>query len=325
MDALLALREAIVHGAPIVERGESLVINDGTDEAVTLARSTKTPFKSSGGGHYTIDALWMQYLYKDLRHADFWKEYDKRGVSRVGAVIVSDKESVLLYLQGQYDGADHIDREFVSTTSGVTRVPASHGIVPSTSSGSGGAAGAVGADKVPNDAVAAQAAAYAAIRAEKPLRTRTSILDAPGFKNFGEIVFEFFKHQDAATTGGAGKPGSGAKRSRDKDGPSGGESKYPRVGASVFSQVSCYSCLCSCMYHCLVCWSRRRKPDHHRAKRANVHDHPSQRPRLVGKGNLCPTRDCKDRLYGIVVQCDDQPSSGVWRIRLHIRHHPGSI
>jgi hypothetical protein len=231
MDALLALREAIVHGAPIVERGDSLVINEGTDEAVTLARSTKTPFKSSGGGHYTIDALWMQHLYKDLRHADFWKEYDKRGVSRVGAVIVSDKESVLLYLQGQYDGADHIDREFVSTTSGVTRVPTSHGIPTSASVGVVGATGSVGPEKVPNDAGAAQAAAYAAIRLERPLRTRTSILDAPGFKNFGEIVFDFFKHQDATTGGGSGKAGSGTKRSRDKDGPSGGEAKAPRVGA----------------------------------------------------------------------------------------------
>lgn len=226
MEALLALRDAVVHGTPIVEQGDNLLVHDGAGHPLLLSRAVKTPFKSSGGGHLSLDALYLQFLYKDLKHAEFWKQYDLRGLNKSHAVLVQDKENVLSYLSGSYDGADHLDKDFVGTVSGITRP----GSAPSTASTSvvpsvGRAGPSEGGVSEALTATAAAAAAHTAMRAEVPLRTRVTILDAPGFKNFSEFVFEFFKRQEVPSGGGAGggsgsKPG-GAKR--PPPGPTGGE------------------------------------------------------------------------------------------------------
>ena len=220
MDALLALREAIVHGAAITEQGGSILVHNGLGEPLLLSRAAKTPFKSSGGGHLTVEALYLQFLYKDLKHADFWKQYDARGLNKSLAVLVQDKEFVLQYLTGAYDGADHVDRDFVSTVSGVTR-GASSTAAPSAPISTSDATEAAPAE-------ADSGAALAAMLQETALRTRVTILDAPGFKNFSEFVFEFFKRQEIAPAGGSGasKPPAGSKRSREeKAAPAGSEAR----------------------------------------------------------------------------------------------------
>lgn len=232
MDALLALREAIVHGASITEQPTALVVNEGGEDEVTIPKSVTTPFRKGGGGHYTIDGLWIQHLYKELRHGELMKEYDKRGVDKLHAVIVSDKNSVLQYLQGAYDGADHIDREFVSAAPTVVRA-AGAAAAALTSVTLPSARGGAGGGEL--DPATALAAAHAAMRAERPLRTRVTIMDVPGQKNLSEIVFNFFKHGEA--TGGAGGAVGAPKSKRGRDGaapvpggPSGGDAKKPRVG-----------------------------------------------------------------------------------------------
>lgn len=64
MEALLALREAIVHGGAITEQAETLSAVDANGDTLVLSKAVKTPFKMASGGHFTLEALWMQYLCK---------------------------------------------------------------------------------------------------------------------------------------------------------------------------------------------------------------------------------------------------------------------
>lgn len=125
-------------------------------------------------------------------------------------MTVADRGHVLSYLKGEYDGSDHIDLEFVPATSGVTR-PASS-TIGAFGGSSVGKSLAIGAEM---SAAAASAAVLAAQRQETALRTRVTVLDAPGFKNFSDFVFDFFKRQEMASSSGAAAGAKGGKRGRD--------------------------------------------------------------------------------------------------------------
>ncbi len=242
-DALLALRESVVHRFDVKEDGDNLILMSPGGAPVAFPKTTKTAFKKGNTlGHYTLFALWLQWVNKDKPIMEMWAECEKRGLTKVNAVLVNDKKPLIAYLSGQDDGAQYIDRDVTGGVAGVALAPAASARATAGVVDSAGPAGAptgsslVGAalDTVVAESLRAAGVAEV-IRLERSLRTRTTILDAPGAVDLRELVFKCFggREEGAAGAGagvGVGPQGAGAgassgakKRGRDSvGGPAGG-------------------------------------------------------------------------------------------------------
>ncbi len=215
-DALLALRESVVRAFDVREDGDNLVLLSPSGAQVSFPKTTKTAFKKGTTvGHYTLFALWLQWVYKDKSIMDLWAECEKKGLTRVNVVLVPDKRPLLAYLSGADDGAAHIDRDVVGEA-GVALAPARASsapeVGPSAAVGPVGGSSLVGAtlDSVVADSLRAAGVAEV-LRLERSLRCRTSILDAPGLADLRDLVFKCFGgKEDAAAAGAGGAAAAGA-------------------------------------------------------------------------------------------------------------------
>ena len=257
-EPLLALRESIVHALEVKEEGDNLVLLSPGGGVVSYPKLTKTAFRASGGSHYTLIALWLQWLHKDKSMNELMADHDRRGLGKSTAVLVSVKKQLLSYLTGAFDGGTHIDRDMVAAApvSGAAATGATAGSagVAVTAAGADSAAvgGASASAAVPaTGAVAAfvtpvstAGAAYLgsslmdAFRQERSLRSRRTILDAPEDVDLREIVFKCFA--GSGPSAGAGKAASGAvgapgSKKRERDGSNSGAEPAKKPTCTVWT------------------------------------------------------------------------------------------
>jgi hypothetical protein len=113
MEALTALRQAVIASQDIREDGTFLVINGTKWPAKTL-----TPFKMGSASatnvrYYPLITLWLQLVCKDKSSIDYMTLCRER---KTDFVLVTDKRAVLEYLTGASDAASHIDAAMAMAT-----------------------------------------------------------------------------------------------------------------------------------------------------------------------------------------------------------------
>jgi parafibromin len=126
MDALSALRGAIISGANIELKGPAsdpsqVLVIDGVSYPVNSPTAFAKKSSSAAGGYYSLLAVWLQWSMRDMAFTEYLRVLKERNIS-THFVMVVDKRALVEYLEGKGDGMGKIDQSkltLAASTSGV--------------------------------------------------------------------------------------------------------------------------------------------------------------------------------------------------------------
>lgn len=106
MDPLSALRQAIVNGKPVEVEKDSIII-DGTSYPANI----QTAYRSASGALLNLISIWTLYECRTLPYQEYMAKALRE---KSQLVIVTEKDTLLQYLEGKTDASAHIDRSQLS-------------------------------------------------------------------------------------------------------------------------------------------------------------------------------------------------------------------
>ncbi|KJE96263.1 CDC73 protein [Capsaspora owczarzaki ATCC 30864] len=194
-DPLTLLRDFTQSGRAVQSVDSRLVFGNLASE-----RSTQTNFKRTGGGYYTLDAIWFLLQNADKATAQFGQYIRDAQAANVPSVALMDRKDVLSYIRGEIATTPKLDlNAFIAPAEPYVGAAATrkHAMDEPGSQDSNkrtrmdsdmdtGSAASAAADQLPLDVDSDEAFVKELLRREKLLRTRSSVLQAS--KNFSSVL-----------------------------------------------------------------------------------------------------------------------------------------
>lgn len=104
IDPLSALKEALKLQTPIEYSPQSPQLQIGDN---AFPKSSLTRYRKAGGDFYSLEAIYLAWLLKDVTGADYMKQTREYGLT-FGFVSVTERKHVVDWLEGRTSDHDRV-------------------------------------------------------------------------------------------------------------------------------------------------------------------------------------------------------------------------